>query len=101
MHHYVHDRAQDPRARAAALLEHIGHGNMPRGAHWNTSEQSAFADAYHEELFTHPQPGPLITHVVFTLAPLDASALSAACTLATSVQFEQAVDIAVDVTQLS
>lgn len=59
---YVHDPTQDPRARAAALLEHVGHGNLPREAYWNTTRQAAFADAHHEDLFDRQPPGPPITH---------------------------------------
>ncbi|MGW0669884.1 hypothetical protein [Streptomyces sp. NPDC002746] len=69
VHAYVHDRTQDSRARAAALLEHLGHGNLPREAHWNTTRQAAFADAHHEDLFDRQPPGPPVTHVAFTLAP--------------------------------
>ncbi|KNE81416.1 hypothetical protein AB0B04_18650 [Streptomyces xinghaiensis] len=101
VHDYVHDRTQDPRARAAALLEHVGHGNLPRGAYWNASRQGAFADAYHEELLASPPSGPSATHAVFTLAPLENSALPAARALATSVQVDHSGDVAVDITQMS
>jgi hypothetical protein len=97
----VHDRTQDPRTRAAALLEHLGHGNLPREAYWNPTRQAAFDDAHHEDLFDRPPPGPPLTYVVFTLAPLPASALPAARALATSVRFEQPGDLAVDVTGLA
>ncbi|MFB6984633.1 GNAT family N-acetyltransferase [Streptomyces sp. NPDC056297] len=101
VHVYVHDNAQDPRARATALLEHIGHGNLPRDTFWNTTRQAAFADAHHEELFARP-PGPRVTHVVFTLSPLDIAARPGAHALATSVDVQQHPgDLAVDVAELS
>jgi GNAT superfamily N-acetyltransferase len=101
VHEYVYERTQDPRARAAALLEHLGHGNLPRETYWNTSRQAAFDDAHHEDLFDRQPPGPPLTHVVFTLAPLQASALPAARALATSVEFEHPGDLAVDITGLA
>lgn len=101
VHAYVHDRTQDSRARAAALLEHLGHGNLPREAYWNTTRQAAFADAHHEDLFDRQPPGAPVTHVVFALAPVQASLLPAARALATSVKFEHPGDLAVDVTELA
>ncbi|MEE1736415.1 GNAT family N-acetyltransferase [Streptomyces sp. BE147] len=101
VHAYVHDRTQDSRERATALLEHFGHGNLPRRAYWNTTRQAAFADAHHETLFERPPAGPPLTHVVFTLAPLQALAPSTAQALATSVEFQHPGDTAVDVTELA
>jgi hypothetical protein len=101
VHEYVHDRTQDPHARATALLEHLGHGNLPRGAYWNTTRQAAFDDAHHKDLFDREPPGPPLTHVVFTLAPLQTPALPVARALATSVEFESPGDLAVDVTGLA
>ncbi|MFI9772748.1 GNAT family N-acetyltransferase [Streptomyces sp. NPDC052415] len=101
VHEYVHDRAQDPHARASALLEHLGHGNLPREAYWNTTRQAAFGDAHHEDLFDRQPPKGLLTHVVVTLAPLPAPALPAARLLATSVEFEHQGDLAVDVAGLA
>ncbi|WP_440581075.1 GNAT family N-acetyltransferase [Streptomyces sp. PT19] len=101
VHAYVHDRTQDSRARAAALLEHVGHGNLPREVYWNTTRQAAFEDAHHQDLFDRQPPGPPLTHVVFTLASLHASVLPAARALATSVSFEHSGDLAVDVTGLA
>jgi hypothetical protein len=46
-------------------------------------------------------PGPPLTHVVCTLAPLPASALLAARAPATSVEAEHAGGLAVDVTGLA
>ncbi|MGZ2361699.1 GNAT family N-acetyltransferase [Streptomyces sp. 372A] len=101
VHAYVHDRMQDPRARAEALLEHIGHGNLPRGVHWNTTRHAAFADAHHEDLFDRQPPEAPLTHVVFTLAPLHALAPSVVRALATSVMFALPGDLAVDVTAMA
>ncbi|MGW6202069.1 GNAT family N-acetyltransferase [Streptomyces sp. NPDC055089] len=101
VHKYVHDRTQDSHARATALLEHLGHGNLPREAHWNTTRQAAFADAHHEDLFADRPGGLPLTHVVFTLAPLQNLPPSTARALATSVEFKYPGDVAVDVTELS
>lgn len=101
VHDYVHDRTQDSGARAAALLEHAGHGNLPRDAYWNFSRQAAFADAHYEELTTLSPPVRPATHVVFTLRPLDITTVPGAQALATSVHFNDPGDLAVDVAELS
>lgn len=101
VHEYVHDRNQDSRARATALLEHLGHGNLPRAAYWNTTRHAAFADAHHEHLFDRRPPGPPLTHVVFTLAPLQALPPSTAQAMATSLRVEHPGDVAVGVTELA
>ncbi|MFD7861617.1 GNAT family N-acetyltransferase [Streptomyces sp. NPDC059783] len=102
VHAYVHDRTQDSHARATALLEHIGHGNLPRGAYWNTTRQAAFVDAHQEDLFNPHPPGPPHTHVVFTLTPRQSPLLpSVAHAWATSVTFEHPGDLAVDVNELA
>ncbi|MFD8666586.1 hypothetical protein ACFV1U_14435 [Streptomyces microflavus] len=101
VHEYVHDRNQDSRARATALLEHLGHGNLPRRAYWNTTRQAAFADAHREHLFDRRPSGPPLTHVVFTLAPLQYLLPSTAQVRATSVEFEHPGDVAVDVIELA
>ncbi|MET8816423.1 GNAT family N-acetyltransferase [Streptomyces sp. NPDC004549] len=101
VHDFVHDRAQDPRKRATALLEFVGHGNLPRRTHWNTTRQAAFADAYHEYLFDSRLPERPVTQVVFTLAPLDTPALSVATALESSVDFDVAGEVAVGVSQMS
>ncbi|MET8816448.1 GNAT family N-acetyltransferase [Streptomyces sp. NPDC004549] len=101
VHDFVHDRAQDPRKQATALLEFVGHGNLPHDAYWNATPQAAFAELHHEALFAGEPPEQPVTHVVFTLAPLDRPALLVASALAESVDFDQFGDIAVEVTQLS
>ncbi|MFF8882091.1 hypothetical protein [Streptomyces flaveolus] len=55
LHAHVHDPAQDASDRARALLEHLGHGNLPR-TYWNTTRHAAFADACHEEIFQDAAP---------------------------------------------
>ncbi|MFD7861491.1 GNAT family N-acetyltransferase [Streptomyces sp. NPDC059783] len=100
IHDFVHDRTKDRHARAAALLEHIGHGNLPRDAHWNATRDAAFADAHHEELFNSQPSGPA-THVVFTLPPVDADLLPQAHALATSIELRHRGGLAVAVTELS
>ncbi|MFI1701487.1 hypothetical protein ACH419_36790 [Streptomyces bobili] len=101
VHDYVHDRTQDSGARAAALLEHVGHGNLPHDAYWNSTRQAAFADAHHEELTNPSPPVRPATHVAFTLSPLDIAAVPGAQALATSVNFKDPGDLAVDVAELS
>ncbi|MFF7953964.1 GNAT family N-acetyltransferase [Streptomyces griseorubiginosus] len=101
VHAYVHDRTQDSCARATALLEHVGHGNLPHDAYWNSTRQAAFADAHHEELTTLSPPVGPATHVVFTLSPLDITAVPGAQALATSVDFTDPGDLAVGVAELS
>lgn len=101
VHQFVHDRTQEPHARAAALLEHLGHGNLPRDAYWNTTRQAAFADAYQEDLFDRQPPEAPLTHLVFTLAPLRAPSPPAVRALATSVEFGHSGDLAVDLTGLA
>ncbi|WP_031087945.1 MULTISPECIES: GNAT family N-acetyltransferase [Streptomyces] len=102
VHGYVHDPAQDPAVRAAALLEHIGHGNLPREAYWNSTRHAAFAEAHHEELFVRVPPERPATHVVFTLAPSDIAARPGVRALETSVDVRRHFgDIAVEVAALS
>lgn len=74
LHRYVHDPSRPAADRAHALLDHIGHGNLPRkGTHtgfWNTTAQGAFDDVLHMQLFQDvPFPAPA-THVVFRALPL-------------------------------
>ena len=74
LHRYVHNGSRPAAARAQALLDHIGHGNLPRSGdytgYWNASAPGAFDDALHAELFQDlPDPRPA-THVVFHALPL-------------------------------
>ncbi|WP_330342662.1 GNAT family N-acetyltransferase [Streptomyces sp. NBC_00557] len=101
VHAYVHDASQDPAGRAATLLEHLGHGNLPRATYWNTTARAAFEDAHHEELFQDTPPARPATHVVFTLRPLAGRALPAYTALATSVDFTGTGDLAVEIDGLS
>ncbi|MGW1365007.1 hypothetical protein ACWCQP_47405 [Streptomyces chartreusis] len=81
LHSYIHDPAVDRGQRVWALLEHLGHGNLPR--EWNATRHAAFEDAYHEEVFQDEpgapddslsldtaEPRPTATHVVFSVRPL-------------------------------
>lgn len=101
LHSYIHDGSQDAAGRAAALLEHLGHGNLPRQTYWNTTWQAAFADAYHEEVFQDAVPARPVTHVVFSLRPLGGVELPAHTALAASVGFTGPGDLAVQVAQMS
>ncbi|MFG3207350.1 hypothetical protein [Streptomyces sp. NPDC048192] len=101
LHAYVHDQSQDALGRATALLDHLGHGNLPRAAYWNTTTTAAFEDAHHEELFQDTPPARPATHVVFTVRPQAGTALPAYDALATSVDFTGTGDLAVEITGLS
>ncbi|MFD6329223.1 GNAT family N-acetyltransferase [Streptomyces niveus] len=101
LHAYIHDDGQDAAGRAAALLEHVGHGNLPHDADWTTTRQAAFADAHHQELFQNSPSQRPATHVVFTLRPLGAVAKRVVHALATSVVIRHPGDLAVDVAEVS
>jgi hypothetical protein len=100
LHAYVHDPAQEAADRARALLEHLGHGNLPR-TYWNTTRHAAFADAFHEEIFQDAVPAQMATHLVFTLNPLAAAGLPAFAALPSSIDFLAGADIAVEVAALA
>lgn len=98
LHAYVHDGSQDAAGRAAALLEYLGHGNLPRSP-WNITHRAAFEDAHHEELFV-PSDRPA-THVVFTICTPAGGDLPPYDTRPTSVDFASLCDIPVDVHGMS
>ncbi|MFJ6862443.1 GNAT family N-acetyltransferase [Streptomyces werraensis] len=100
LHAYVHDRTQDPSGRAAALVEHVGHGNLPR-TYWNSTRHAAFEDAYHEELFQDAVPAQPATHLVFTVRLPPADPLPAFHALPGSVDFTASADIAVELAALA
>lgn len=100
LHAYVHDGSQDAAGRAAALLEHLGHGNLPR-TYWNTTRQAAFADAHHQEIFQDTAPARPATHVVFSLRLSADAQLPAHTTLAASVDFTGPGDLAVQLDRMS
>ncbi|MER5376266.1 GNAT family N-acetyltransferase [Streptomyces sp. NPDC002553] len=100
LHAYVHDRTQDASRRAAALLEHVGHGNLPR-TYWNSTQHAAFEDAYHEEIFQDSVPAQPATHLVFTLRLPSADHLPAFHALPASVDFVAGADIAVELAALA
>ncbi|MGW6202070.1 hypothetical protein ACWF9B_00215 [Streptomyces sp. NPDC055089] len=101
LHTYVHDHTQDATSRAAALLEHLGHGNLPRTC-WNSTRHAAFEDAYHEQLFQDAVPAQPATHLVFTLSPRAAdNPLPAFNALSSSVDFLTGADISVEVASLA
>ena len=101
LHAYVHDGHQDAAGRAAALLDHLGPGRLPRDTHWNTTRQAAFEDAHHEELFQDAVPERPATHLVLTLRPPERAALPAWSALPSSVTFTGEADLSVEVTGLS
>ncbi len=100
LHAYVHDSTQGASDRAAALLEHLGHGNLPR-AYWNATRHMAFEDAYHEELFQDVPSAQPATHLAVTVSPLAADRPPAFNALPASVDFVAGADITVEVTALT
>ncbi|MET8816462.1 GNAT family N-acetyltransferase [Streptomyces sp. NPDC004549] len=100
LHAYVHDDTRDASERAAALLEHLGHGNLPR-TFWNSTQHAAFEDAHHEEIFQGTVPAQAATHLVFTLCPRAADRLPAFDALPASMYFVAHTDIAVELSALA
>lgn len=100
LHAYVHDRTQDASGRAAALLEHVGHGNLPR-TYWNSTRHAAFEDAYHEEVFQDAVPAQPATHLVFTVSLPSTDLMPAFDSLTSSVDFVAPNDIAVELAALT
>ncbi|MGW4440366.1 hypothetical protein ACWELO_32295 [Streptomyces sp. NPDC004596] len=99
LHAHVHDGRQDVAARAAALLEYLGHGNLPC-TRWYGTRQQAFEDAYHQEVFEGGIPAQAATHVASTLNRLERAAASHTVTPAL-VDFTAAADIPVEVTAVA
>ncbi|MFH8257785.1 hypothetical protein [Streptomyces roseolus] len=64
LHRLVHDGRRDGGERAELMLDHIGHGNLPHDAGWNTTRHAAFEDMAHLQLFD-PEPADEVTHVAF------------------------------------
>jgi hypothetical protein len=64
LHRVVHDGRRDGGERAGILLDHVGHGNLPYTAGWNTTVRAAFEDLAHEQLLD-PGPADDVTHLVF------------------------------------
>ena len=79
LHRFVHDGTRPPAERARALLDHVGHGNLPRATDswtgsWNTSAKAAFDDVRTAQWFQDvPSPTPA-THLVHHVLPLQAGA---------------------------
>ncbi|MEU8779540.1 hypothetical protein [Streptomyces sp. NPDC048606] len=75
LHRYVHDSRHPAERRAHALLDHVGHGNLPRPEDhtgwWNTSPGAALDDALHRELAAGGRgPGLPATQLAFHARPL-------------------------------
>ncbi|MEV0965504.1 hypothetical protein AB0J25_23485 [Streptomyces sp. NPDC049910] len=64
LHRMVHDGRRDGGKRAAMLLDHVGYGNLPYAAGWNTTQRAAFEDLAHEQVFD-PASAEQATHLVF------------------------------------
>lgn len=112
LHSYIHDRAADPALRAEALLEHLGHGRLPR--EWNATQHAAFEDAYHEEVFQDEEGAPdeslspdiaaprsTATHVVFSVRPLSAGQQPPHHGQVSWLNFTGSVDVDLEVTDVS
>ncbi|MCZ1012267.1 GNAT family N-acetyltransferase [Streptomyces lydicus] len=77
LHRFVHDPAHPAAERAQALLEHIGHGNLPRSSDytgfWNTTAQAALDDSWAAQLFQKVPLASPATHLVYQAHPLEAN----------------------------
>ncbi|MGY1583243.1 hypothetical protein [Streptomyces sp. MN13] len=102
LHAHVHDDRQDAASRAEALLEHLGHGNLPR-TRWYATRQQAFEDAHHDEVFQDAVlPAQPATHVVFTLSRLGRASLASHTVTPALVDFSPAItDIPVELGGMS
>ncbi|MEV4333449.1 hypothetical protein AB0K02_23385 [Streptomyces sp. NPDC049597] len=69
LHRLVHDSGRDAGQRAQKLLEHLGHGNLPADAAWNSTERATFDDLAHDDLLEGPSATPG-THLAFHVLPL-------------------------------
>ncbi|MFD9791395.1 hypothetical protein ACFWXK_10635 [Streptomyces sp. NPDC059070] len=100
LHRYVHDPSHDAVGRAAALLEHVGHGNLPhQHVPWNTTARAAFDDAAQREMFDDVSSARPVTHVVFGLRPLPADLPHVAS--ASFVEFCGPADVPVQVASVA
>ncbi|MGW2652050.1 GNAT family N-acetyltransferase [Streptomyces sp. NPDC001478] len=107
LHRFVHDGTRDIAARAGALLQHVGHGNLPRASSaedftgfWNISLNAALADAAHAEAFQLDRVLQPSTHVAFHALPLDGNAPTYIAA-GNHVLYTDAADIPVELSGLS
>ncbi|MFD7551473.1 GNAT family N-acetyltransferase [Streptomyces sp. NPDC059816] len=108
LHRFIHDGTRAIEARADALLQHIGHGNLPRAGtvedftgFWNTTLDAALADAAHAEafqLYRSPRPS---THVAFHALPLDGDKEPTYIAAGNHVHYTAESDIPVQLSGLS
>lgn len=108
LHRFIHDSSRAVAARAYALLQHIGHGNLPRAGtvedftgFWNTTIGAALSDAAHAEAFQLDRPPQPSTHVAFHVLPLDGDTVPAHIAAGNHVHFTDASDIPVRLKGLS
>ncbi|MFF1482246.1 hypothetical protein ACFVYD_32635 [Streptomyces sp. NPDC058301] len=100
LHRYVHDSSRDGAGRAAALLEYVGHGNLPHEhVPWSTTARAAFDDAAQLEMFQDVPSARPVTHVVFELRPLPADQPHVAS--ASFVEFCGPADVPVEVASMA
>ncbi|MET7489823.1 GNAT family N-acetyltransferase [Streptomyces sp. NPDC005538] len=107
LHRHVHDPDRDATERAQALLEHIGHGNLPRSSehtgYWNTSSEAALTDAWLSQLFDNEPPASPATHLVYQAHPLGADGQEVPQHVASMdwVDYTDPEDISVDLAGMS
>ncbi|MEV5279741.1 GNAT family N-acetyltransferase [Streptomyces sp. NPDC006692] len=108
LHRFLHDGTRPLAARADALLQHVGHGNLPRAGSaedftgfWNTSRAAALADAAHAEAFQLDRPPQPATHVAFHALPLNGDSPPAYVAAGGHVHYTDAADIRVQLSGLS
>ncbi|MFJ2629010.1 GNAT family N-acetyltransferase [Streptomyces sp. NPDC087532] len=108
LHRFVHDDTRDIAARAEALLQNVGHGNLPRAGtvedftgFWNTSLDAALADAAHAEAFQLDRPPQPSTHVAFRALPLDGDEVPTYIAAGNHVHYTGSADIPVQLSGLS
>lgn len=100
LHRLVHDGRRDPGERAEMLLDQIGHGSLPYGAGWNTTERAAFEDMAHEEVFA-PGPADEVTHVAFRVRLAAGQEVPPHDLRATWLTYVNSPGVAVELTGLS
>ncbi|QKZ24286.1 GNAT family N-acetyltransferase [Streptomyces chartreusis] len=107
LHRFVHDPARPVSERGHALLEHIGHGNLPRSSDhtgfWNTTAQAAYDDAWLATLFQDAPFAAPATHLVYQARPhtTEPEHLPQYAAGHTYVNYTDAGDISVDLAALS
>ncbi|MFD5079511.1 hypothetical protein [Streptomyces sp. NPDC058371] len=100
LHRIVHDSSRDAAERAGLVLDHIGHGSLPHYSPWSTTEQSAFEDLVHEQVFD-TESQQLATHLTFHVLPLADQEMPLHHVKATWLQFANSPGIEVQLVGMS